>query len=93
MAAGSASRSAARTSVLRREEQVELGDGRADHHQGRGLLGIGIRGGVFEERRQDALSLLKIGQYDLQDAVGAGLRDRVVRGIHGAEGSTREGRP
>jgi hypothetical protein len=65
---------------------MELVDGRADRGQVRCL--IGIRRGVFDARRQDALGLSKVGQHDLQDAVGAGVGHRMALGIHGLEGST-----
>ena len=68
-------------SVLRREEYVEFGNGRADRGQVRRL--IGIRRGVFDAPRQGALGLPKVREREPQDPVGGGFRDRQALGTHG----------
>jgi hypothetical protein len=57
-------------SVLRREDQVEPDDGRANRRQVRRPFGIL---GVFDDRRQDALGLSQVGEHAPQDVVGVGF--------------------
>jgi hypothetical protein len=86
MVAASYARKSTAESVLRREDQVELGDGRAD--RGQVCQSFGIRGGVFDDRRHAALGLLKVGQHEPQDAIGAGFGHRLALAGHG-EGTAR----
>ena len=81
-------------SVLRREEPVELGDGRPNRRQVR--CAFGLRG-VFVDAHEGALGLSQVREHEPQETVCAGLRLRLARGIHGCHrvaraSSTNEGR-
>jgi hypothetical protein len=67
-------------SVVRREEQVEPGEGRPDCRQVRRSFGIR---GVVVDAHEGALGLSQVNEHKAQEAVGTGLRLRLARGIHG----------